>query len=47
MYYEYINEVRITYDYTLKELKDIEKLYDAKVIMNKALESVINKLIED
>ena len=42
-----MKEVKIIHNHVLKELDDIKELYDIEIMMNKALELVINKLVND
>ena len=47
LYYDHMKEGKIICDYIVKELEDIKKLYEVEVMMKKALELVISKLVDD
>ena len=47
MHYSYMKEVSIIYNYILKDLDNTEEIHKVEVMMNKALEIEINKLVEN
>ena len=47
LYYEYMNEIKISHNYVCKQLDSIKECYNIEKMTTQALESMIEWLVED